>query len=386
MTPLDVGIAGAAGRGGAFRDSVEAHEDTEIAAVCDTNLDALASAEEFDDYEQYRDYYTMLWEADPDLVVLGTPAPHHVHQSIAALKRDVHVISEVPAGKNVGECEALVEEAERSDATYLMAENYVYREPNMLVRSLVEDGLFGQVYYAEGEYLHELKEYDEQTKWRRTWKSGINGIPYPTHSLGPVLSWMPDDRVDRVSCAGSGHHYTDPEGEEYVLEDTTVMLAKTEQERLIKIRFDRLSERPHAASNYQLQGTEGCYEAARAGSEDDRIWLSDREEADSSGGYAWESVADLPEEYHHPLWRDPPESAASSGHGGADSIMMHHFLDYLTTHAHDDAPIPDPEVRPPIGVHDAMDMTLPGLLSLESIDRDGEWLPVPDSRDWSARV
>ena len=35
-----------------------------------------------------------------------------------------------------------------------MAENYVYREPNMLVRSLVEDGLFGEVYYAEGEYLH----------------------------------------------------------------------------------------------------------------------------------------------------------------------------------------------------------------------------------------
>ena len=29
-----------------------------------------------------------------------------------------------------------------------------------------------------------------------------------------------------------------------------------------------------------------------------------------------------------------------------------------------------------------MDMTLPGLVSQESIRRDGEWLTVPDSRTW----
>jgi len=27
-------------------------------------------------------------------------------------------------------------------------------------------------------------------------------------------------------------------------------------------------------------------------------------------------------------------------------------------------------------------MTLPGLVSQESIRRDGEWLEVPDSREW----
>jgi len=37
---------------------------------------------------------------------------------------------------------------------------------------------------------------------------------------------------------------------------------------------------------------------------------------------------------------------------------------------------------PPIGIHEAMDMTLPGLISQRSIAEGGRWLEVPDSRDW----
>ena len=36
----------------------------------------------------------------------------------------------------------------------MMAENYLYRKENVLVTELVRRGLFGQVYYAEGAYLH----------------------------------------------------------------------------------------------------------------------------------------------------------------------------------------------------------------------------------------
>jgi hypothetical protein len=40
---------------------------------------------------------------------------------------------------------------------------------------------------------------------------------------------------------------------------------------------------------------------------------------------------------------------------------------------------------PTVGIHEALDMTLPGLVSQESIRRGGEWLEVPDSRLWCAR-
>ncbi len=38
--------------------------------------------------------------------------------------------------------------------------------------------------------------------------------------------------------------------------------------------------------------------------------------------------------------------------------------------------------KPPIGVHEALDMTLPGLVSQQSIEQGSCWLPVPDSREW----
>jgi len=36
----------------------------------------------------------------------------------------------------------------------------------------------------------------------------------------------------------------------------------------------------------------------------------------------------------------------------------------------------------PIDIHAAMDMTLPGLISQQSIKEDGRWIDVPDSREW----
>jgi carbonic anhydrase/acetyltransferase-like protein (isoleucine patch superfamily) len=36
----------------------------------------------------------------------------------------------------------------------------------------------------------------------------------------------------------------------------------------------------------------------------------------------------------------------------------------------------------PIGIHEALDMTLPGLVSQQSITEGGRWIEVPDSRTW----
>jgi len=35
-----------------------------------------------------------------------------------------------------------------------------------------------------------------------------------------------------------------------------------------------------------------------------------------------------------------------------------------------------------VGVHEALDLTLPGLVSQLSIAAGGVWLDVPDSRGW----
>lgn len=365
---IKIGIVGACGRGGSFRAACEAMGNVTLQAVCDVNEQALPAAKaKLGAREMYTDYDTMLEQAGLDAVVIGTPMHFHVPQAIAALKRDIHVLSEVPAGISLGECKDLVLAARRSKGMYMMAENYTYMKPNVIVREMVRRGMFGTPYYAEGEYIHELKELNEITRWRRKWQTGINGITYGTHSLGPILQWMPGDRVVSVSCAGSGHHYKDPRGAEYENEESCVMLCKMRGGGLVKIRVDMLSDRPHSMTNYSLQGTDGCYESSRAHGEPCRIWLR----SDNKGKDAWSDLYEVGKDCIPEYWKQATEAAAKAGHGGGDYFEILDFVNAVTGKA-----------PCPIGIDEAMDMTLPGLVSQLSIQQGSQWLDVPDSREW----
>jgi len=60
-----------------------------------------------------------------------------------------------------------------------------------------------------------------------------------------------------------------------------------------------------------------------------------------------------------------------TGHGGGDYFEIIDFVNAITG-----------ERKCPIGIDEAMDMTLPGLVSQQSIAQNGMWLEVPDSRKW----
>lgn len=368
MSSIRVGIVGACGRGASFRTACDALGDIAIEAVCDLNADQLGpAAERLGARRQFTDYETMIRECPLDAVIVGTPMHLHVPMSVLALRRGVSVLCEVTAGVSIAECRELVAACKASRAVYMMAENYTYMRPNVIVREMVRQGLFGTPYYAEGEYLHELKALNEKTTWRRKWQTGVAGVTYCTHSLGPLLQWMPGDRVARVCCAGSGHHYRDPRQNHYENDESTVMLCQLRSGGLAKVRVDMLSDRPHAMTNYQLQGTDGCYESARAAGEPHRVWLRGR----AKDANTWQNLDDLAGEFLPAAWRQHAETAARAGHGGGDYFEV---LDFVTA-LRGEAP-------PPVGIHEAMDMTLPGLVSQQSILQDGRWLEVPDSRTW----
>ena len=367
---INIGIVGACGRGSSFKAACDAIPEVRVLAVCDIDAAGLpAAAERLGATEQYTDYGEMLEHSRIDAVIIGTPMPLHVPQAIAALKRHKHVLSEVPAGISVEECRELVLATRASRGIYMMAENYAYRRQNVLIRELVRLGLFGTPYYAEGEYIHELKQMNEDTPWRRRWQTGINGNTYPTHSLGPILQWMPGDSVVAVCCIGSGRRYRDPRGDYYENEASTITLCKLRSGGLVKLRLDMLSDRPHAMTNYQLQGTDGAYESARSHDDIHRIWLR----ALSKDANTWTDLKELEAEYMPAMWREASAAAMRAGHGGGDYFEIVDFVDAMLGRR-----------APDIDIHAAMDMTLPGLISQQSILEDGRWLDVPDSRAWIA--
>ncbi|MEJ5250488.1 MAG: GNAT family N-acetyltransferase [Chthonomonadetes bacterium] len=374
MTPQTVrlGIVGAGGRGASFKTACDAIPGVSIVAVCDVDsARAQRVAEMLGAKRLFTDYEQMLDSDEVDAVIVATPMPMHAPQSVSALKRNIHVLSEVPAAVSVEECRELVQAVAQSKAVYMMAENYIYAKPIVLVKELVRQGLFGTTYYAEGEYIHELKELNELTPWRRRWQTGINGNTYPTHSIGPVLEWMPGDRVVAVCCAGSGHHYRDARGELYENEDTTITLCKMRSGGLVKLRLDMLSDRPHAMNVYQLQGTDGCYESARAHGEHDRVWL--RQLCPDMN--TWLPLHELEEQFLPAEWKQQEEQARRTGHGGGDYFVLMDFVRAVRG-----------ECSPRVDVHYALDMTLPGLMSQISIAQGGRWVDVPDSRIWGTEA
>jgi predicted dehydrogenase len=366
MDQVQFGIIGAAGRGMGYEIPATEDDRVTVTAVCDVSVDGVQRAQEaFDAAETYTDYHEMLWEADLDAVLVATPKEHHVPQSVAALERGLHVLCEVPVARTVEEAKELVRAVDASEGTFMLAENDVFRREWMLVAELVRDGRFGDVYYARSERITNGKDHIEETLWRRTWRVGRNGVTYPTHNLGPLLRWFPDDRIDRITCAGSGHHYSDPRGESYEQEDSVVMMAKTEQDNLIVHRQDILSERPAAGYRFELQGTGGCFESAAHAEDEHRISLGD-EDVDQQ----WQSLWEYETEYLPDVWRDLPEIAHETGRDGGDYLVFESFVDAIESGS-----------APPIDVHEGLDMTLPGLVSERAI-ADGEWVDVPDSRNW----
>lgn len=363
-TPLRLGIAGGP-RGASFLAGLQSVGAVRLAAVYDPRPDAVARYQNEGVAERICQSYDELLE-HVDAVIVSSPQQYHVPQAVRALQAGVHVLSEVPAAVSLEQAQELLAAVRRSSAQYMLAENYCYKRANLIVAALVRAGVFGDIYFAEGEYLHEMKTWHTdatgQRTWRHYWQVGRDGHTYPTHSLGPVLQWL-DDRLVAVSCLGTGRH-TDPEHE---IQDTILLLGRTSRGALVKVRFDLLSNRPHLMDYYSVQGTTGAYEAARADGETPRLYLHGRSPAE-----AWEPLEKYADEFLPAQYRT---TVAGAGHGGADTWPVREFLTAIQEGR-----------RPPIDIYAALDMTLPGILSEQSIAQGGAWVAVPDPRYMTAGI
>ena len=94
MSPINIGIVGAAGRGKSFKNACAASGRLNIQAVCDTdaaNLETVRAT--LGAPQKFLDYGELLDKADVQAVIIATPMQFHAPMAIAALQRDIHVLS-----------------------------------------------------------------------------------------------------------------------------------------------------------------------------------------------------------------------------------------------------------------------------------------------------
>ncbi len=368
---IKVGIVGT--RGLSMLKGLEAIEDVKISAMCDINEDNLKKAVDrigTGDVKTFRIYEDML-ESDIDAVVISTPMQCHVPQAITAMEAGKHVMSEVTAGVSMDELFWLCETVEKYNKIYMYAENYIYTPTVQLVKEMVNKGMLGKPYYAEGMYLHNIGDLltypDGKTSWRSFWQCGTRGNFYPTHSIGPVMQWFPGEKITEISCfsAGPRHSYG-------VKQDSgTTTMCRTDKGSLLEIRTDCLSPRPHCMENYLLQGTEGIFQSAQYGKGNlagdvDRVSLV--KNANEKGEMDWEDIDNyrnlLPEKYRNAT----PEQIAA-GHSGGDFFIVEDFINAVRTNT-----------QPELDVYKACEWTAVGLLSNLSVTNGGKTMEIPNFR------
>ena len=164
---MRVGIAGAV-RGAGFIVGLRSEVDrTKIVAVYDPIQSAREEFAKTHEIEFVCGSFGELLD-HVDLVILSSPQQYHTPQAIEALGRGIHVLSEVPAAVSLDQASALVGAVRMSTAKYMMSENYCYTRKNLTIKTMARAGEFGELYYGEGEYLHEMKSWHTKPTGERT--------------------------------------------------------------------------------------------------------------------------------------------------------------------------------------------------------------------------
>jgi predicted dehydrogenase len=350
------GVVGT-GRGTKFARIVHHVPGAHLVCVLDPNhATRTAFVGEFPDVEVVASFDELL-DGRVDAIYLASPQQYHAPQAVAALAAGVHVLSEIPPVVSVEQARELVGAVRRGRATFMVAENHCYIPAHLVVTAMIRAGLFGDIHFAEGEYIYHARQMqtDEagQPTWRSFWHVGMNGITYPTHTLGPLLQWL-GTRLDSVMTIGAGHTTG------HRMDDTLLLLGRTGGGALVKMRLDLLSHRPAEPAFVAFQGEAGAFDSGRGPFDRPRVYLHDRSPAGQ-----WEPidnyVKDFTPERYAALFEQPKLWKSPYG-------PLLDFVDAVRTGK-----------TPPFDVYQGLDMMLPGIVS-ETARAQDDWVAVPDPR------
>lgn len=150
-----------------------------LTAICDTNPKALEWAKEKDENVKTYDNVTAMFDSgEIDAVLIATPHYDHPIIAMEAMDKNIHVLTEKPAGvftKNVRE---LNEKAKTSDVVFAIMFNQrttpIYRK----MREMVQNGELGtlkRTSWLVTDWYRPQAYYDEGG-WRATWEGEGGGV------------------------------------------------------------------------------------------------------------------------------------------------------------------------------------------------------------------
>ena len=344
--------------------------NADIVAVCDFDHEAWEWAPRSfgKDIALYDDFDAFLNHGF-DAVILANFFHEHAPYAIRCLERGIHVYSECLSNGTMAEGVELIRAAEKSDAVYMLAENYPGMCMNQEMQRICAGGTLGRILYAEGEYNHPFDYSDPQVHkhlhpFPKHWRNWIPKTYYITHSLGPLMR-ATGATPRRVTAFAAFAPYEGDIPNVQQDGDRAANITMQNDDGSI-YRVGAWSRYGGHHNSYRICGTRGQVENLRG---DGRIMLRYN---------AWEIPEGMEEiNCYEPEWHDrDAELIKKSGHGGGDYIIAREFMDCIRE-GHQPAH--------PFNVHAAVTMASAAILAHRSVLANGQPFDIPDFHTESAR-
>jgi predicted dehydrogenase len=201
MKLLRAGVIGL-GVGEAHVKSYQAIPGVEVRAICDIDPARLeVVGGRFDIARRHPGYRAVTEDPEIDMVSICSYDDCHAEQVLSALANGKHVMVEKPAVLHRREAEAVWRAL--SDSGLLLTSNLILRQSPRFqeLKRRIEAGDFGDIFYLEGDYLHQIL-------WKITegWRGRMDF--YCTFYGGGIhlvdlMRWLIGEEVVEVSAMGT---------------------------------------------------------------------------------------------------------------------------------------------------------------------------------------
>ena len=387
VRPVRVGVVGTGNRGRSLLATMLQMKGLTFPALCDINRDNLTAAQDLvvkaghpkpEGYSKNEESFRELMARDDlDAVIIATYWNWHTPMAVAGMRSGKYVGVEVPAALSIAECWELVRTYEKTRTPCMMLENWSFRRDNLAVLNMIRAGLLGETVHCHCAHSHDCIDhwfFDKQgnMRWGGEYLVKYNRDQYPTHSLGPVLSWMDINCGDNFATVTStatasraiNRYFARKFGPDhpnakrrYKQGDIVTSVVRTHGGKTIVINYDMQLPRPYD-NRWMIQGTLGLYDEDRS-----LVYLADK----SPKYHEWEPFAPYQERYEHVWWKALRRESGEAGHGGTDYLELSKFFEAVHN-----------KTQTPIDVYDSAVMSSIVGLSEESIANNSTPVTCPD--------
>jgi predicted dehydrogenase len=261
MKPIRVALVGCGKVAGIHAAALASLPEAEFVAACDISAERAGAFASKWCVRPFTDLATMLREAAPEAVIIGTPHPLHAEAAVRAAEAGAHVLVEKPLAASVADCDAMLAAARKAGVTLGVISQRRFYEPVRRMRHAIDAGKIGAP--ALGvfiQYSWRDAAYYASDPWRGKWDAEGGGVlvNQSPHQLD-ILLWMMGPAAEVSGYWANLNHPT------VEVDDTAVASIRFKNGGLGSI-ITSLAQKPGIYTKVHIHGASG----ASVGVETDR--------------------------------------------------------------------------------------------------------------------